>query len=77
MEPMMSKDMFRFQREAFNNMFTALSMFQDHAESATRMFFDLGFMPGEGRHFYDNWMNAFKKGRAYFRQALDESFRGV
>ncbi len=74
MEPM-SKDVFQLQKAAFHNMFTALSMFQDQAESATRMVLEMGILPDEGKKFFDDWMQAFKRGRECFKRAMEENYR--
>ncbi len=77
MEPMTSKDMVQLQRAAFHNAFSALSMFQDQAESATRMVLEMGMLPEEGKKLFTDWIYAFKRGRECFKKAMDDNFKAV
>ncbi len=77
MEPTINKDLIQFQKAAFNNAFTAMSMFQDQAESATRMMLEMGVLPDEGKRLINDWIQAFKKGRECFKRALEETYTSI
>ncbi len=77
METKMAKDLIEFQKAAFDNTFSAITMMQDQAERATKMFLETSMMPipEEGKKILDEWVQAFKRGREEFKRAVDESYR--
>ncbi len=77
MEPRVNKDMIQLQKAAFYNAFSAMSMFQDQAESATRMILEMGMLSDEGKKMIIEWVHAFKKGREGFKKAMDENYKNM
>jgi hypothetical protein len=77
MEPRIAKDIIELQKATFDNTFSALSMFQDQAERATKMILESSMLPvpEEGKKILDEWVHAFKKGRDEFKKAVDESYK--
>lgn len=70
-----AKQVIDFQKATFDNTFTAAVMMQDQAE---RMFNSLmeqaNWLPDEGRRTIDEWVGAYKKGRADLKGVIDENF---
>jgi hypothetical protein len=79
MEAKLAKDIIDFQKAAFDNTFSAISMMQDQAERATKMLLETSMVPvpEEGRKIMDEWTEAFKRGRDEFKKAVDESYRNM
>ncbi len=77
MEPRIAKEIIELQKATFDNTFSALSMFQDQAERATKMIFESTMLPvpEDGKKIVDEWVQAFKKGRDEFKKAVDESYK--
>ncbi len=77
MEPRIAKDIIDFQKAAFDNTFTAISMMQDQAERATNMLLEASMIPvpEEGKRIVNEWITAFKRGRDEFKRAVDESYK--
>ncbi len=77
MEPRIAKEIIELQKATFDNTFSAISMFQDQAERATKMILDSTMLPvpEEGKKILDEWVHAFKKGRDEFKKAVDESYK--
>ncbi len=76
MDQKITKQVIDFQKAAFDNTFSAISMLQDQAEKTTNIFLESGIwpVPEEGKKIAKEWVQAFKKGREEFKKALDESF---
>ncbi len=76
MDQKITKQVIDFQKAAFDNTFSAISMLQDQAEKTTNIFLESSIwpVPEEGKKIAKEWVQAFKKGRDEFKKALDESF---
>jgi hypothetical protein len=69
------KQMIDFNRTAFENAFSTMTMLQEQAEKATNGCLDQAtLLPGEGKKFLNEWVAAFKKGRVEFKKMVDESY---
>jgi hypothetical protein len=70
------KQMLDFNRTAFDNVFSTMTMFQEQAEKATNGCLDQAtWLPKTGRTVVDEWMKACKNGRESFKNSVDESFK--
>ncbi len=79
MDQRMVKQMIGFQKATFDNTFGTISMLQDQAEKATKIFFESSVwpLPEEGKKVLDEWIQSFKKGRDEFKKTMDGSFKRV
>ena len=70
-----AKQMIDFQKTAFDNTFTAVTMLQDQAERMVNTVIDQAtWLPEESRRVIDEMVGAYKKGRTDFKGAMDENF---
>ncbi len=77
---MSQKDMFRqvleFNKNIFQNTFNSMAALQDQAESMGSMMLDkAAWMPNEGKKLAGEWMQACKKGREEFKNAVEGGFK--
>ncbi|RPJ72787.1 MAG: hypothetical protein EHM15_08455 [Desulfobacteraceae bacterium] len=74
----MFKQMFDFNKAAFDNTFNAMVMLQEQSERmASTMLEQATWLPQEGRKVITDWVDAYKKGRENFKKMVDESFHKV
>jgi hypothetical protein len=72
------KQMLQYNKSVLETTFSSMGMLQDQMESTTKMFLDqAAWLPGEGRKVIEEWVNACRKGRENFKNAVDESFKKV
>ncbi len=72
------KQMIEFNQAAFNNTFQAMSLLQDQFERVAQTAVDqANWLPEEGRKAIENWVEAFKTGRADFKKYVDDSYKKV
>ena len=70
-----AKQMIDFQKTAFDNTFTAVTMLQDQAERMVNTVIDQAtWLPEESRRVIDEMVGAYKKGRTDFKGVMDENF---
>ncbi|MGD8337643.1 MAG: hypothetical protein PVJ29_11105 [Desulfobacterales bacterium] len=70
-----AKQMIDFQKAAFDNTFTAVTMLQDQAERMVNTVIDQAtWLPEESRRVIDEMVGAYKKGRTDFKGVMDENF---
>jgi len=70
-----AKQMIDFQKAAFDNTFTAVTMLQDQAERMVNTVIDqASWLPEESRRVIDEMVGAYKKGRTDFKGVMDENF---
>jgi polyhydroxyalkanoate synthesis regulator phasin len=70
-----AKQMIDFQKAAFDNTFTAVTMLQDQAERMVNTVIDqAAWLPEESRRVIDEMVGAYKKGRTDFKGVMDENF---
>ena len=64
-----------FNRSIFTNAFDATAQLQNHAIDAGKQVMDqLGVVPEQTCHAYDNAAEAFSAARSNFKAFIDESF---
>lgn len=72
------RQMVEFNKGAFNNAFNAMVMVQDQTETlANTMMNQATWVPEEGKKAIKEWVEAFKKGREAYKDAVDEAFKKV
>jgi hypothetical protein len=64
-----------FQRNAFNNVYQAVVLFQDQAEKASNaLLAQANLIPEEGRNAIGKWTEDYKKGLKSYKDAVDAGF---
>ena len=72
------KQMLDFNKSAFENSFSAMTMLQEQAERAGNTILDQAtWLPEEGRKAVQDWVDAFKNGRNEFKKMVDENYQRV
>jgi hypothetical protein len=72
------KQMFDFNKAAFDNTFNAMVMLQEQAERfASTMLEQATWLPEEGRKAITDWADAYRKGRENFKKMVDDGFQKV
>ena len=72
------KQMFDFNKAAFDNTFKAMVMLQEQTERMTgTMLEQATWLPAEGRKVITDWVEAYKKGRENFKKIVDDNFQKV
>jgi polyhydroxyalkanoate synthesis regulator phasin len=72
------KQMFDFNKTAFDNTFNAIVMLQEQAERMTHTMLEQAtWLPEEGRKVINDWVDIYKKSRDNFKKMMDESFQKV
>jgi hypothetical protein len=79
MEPQqIAKQMIQFNKTAFDNTFDAMNVLQEQMEKIMGMYLEQApLLPAEGRKAINDWLKAYKKGRADFKAAADENYKKV
>ncbi|MGP8154411.1 MAG: hypothetical protein ACLQBQ_09785 [Smithella sp.] len=73
-----AKQMMEFNKNAFDNTFSALVVMQDQAEKLVASFLEKApWFPEEGKKAINEWINTYKKGREDFKASADESYKKV
>ncbi len=71
----MAKQILEFYRTAFNNFFTAMMMFQEQMERLAKLHGALmANIPDEGKKFFAEWCQSYKKSCEDFKKVVDEGF---
>ncbi len=71
----LTKQIFDFNRAAFENSFNAMVTLQEQTEKMVSAFLEqAGWIPSEGKKAVTQWVETLKKGRGEFKKAVDESF---
>jgi hypothetical protein len=74
----LTKQVIDFNKQAFDNSFHAMSSLQDQVERVVNMFLDQSpWFPEEGRKAVSEWVNAYRKGRENFKEAVDNNYKKV
>lgn len=72
------KQMIQFNKTAFDNTFDAMIVLQEQTEKMMATYLDQApLIPAEGKKAIDDWLKAYKKGRADFKTAADENYKKV
>lgn len=73
-----AKQIIDFNKTAFDNTFSAISVMQDQAEKMVNSFIEQSpVFPAEGKKAMKDWIEAYKQGREKFKSAADENFKKV
>lgn len=73
-----AKQMIQFNKTAFDNSFNAMTMVYDQNEKMVGSFLQqAAWLPEDGRKAISDWMNAYKKGSANFKNLVDENYQKV
>ncbi|MCD6224078.1 MAG: hypothetical protein J7K32_00905 [Deltaproteobacteria bacterium] len=72
------KQFIDFNKATFNNMLSAIDMFQQQSEVMTASLLDqAAWVPDEGKKAIKDWVNSVKKGREDFKKVVDDNFSKV
>jgi hypothetical protein len=73
-----AKQMVDFHKATFDNTFNAMSIMQEQTERMVGMFLEQSpWVPEEGKKAIQDWVKAYKKGRADFKTSANDSFKKV
>ena len=73
-----AKQMIAFNKTAFDNNFNAMNALHEQTEKLINKFWEKTPMfPEDGKKAVNDWINAYKKGRAEFKATADESYKKV
>ena len=73
-----AKQMIEFQKSAFDNTFTAMTMLQDQTERMVHMFLEQAtWLPDQGKKALNELVQSCKRGREEFKKTVDESYKKV
>lgn len=73
-----AKQMFQFNRTAFENTFASMAMVQDQMEKTMEVFLNQStWLPAEGKKVMEEYVKACKTARENFKKAVDESYKKV
>jgi hypothetical protein len=73
-----SKQMFDFNKMAFEKSFSALVVMQDHAEKMFNMGLEQNkWFPEEGKKAMGEWVKTYKKGREDFKAKVEDGYGKV
>jgi hypothetical protein len=73
-----ARQMFQFNKTAFDNSFNALTMAYEQNEKMVNAFLEQAtWLPENGREAIDDWMQAYKKGCENLKKMVDESYQKV
>lgn len=72
------KQMIDFQKSTFDNSFKAMATLQEQGERIVHTFIEQAtWMPEEGKKAVTNWIDAYKEGRARYKEAVEDNFKKV
>lgn len=73
-----TKQILDFNKTAFDNAFSAMTVMQEQTERLFSNFMDKAtWMPEEGKKTINNWIGMYKKGRDDFKTSADEGYKKV
>lgn len=77
-QKLIAKQMIQFNKTAFDNSFSAMSMVYEQNEKMMGTFLQQAtWIPEEGRKAIENWMQTYKKGCEDFKKLADENYKKV
>lgn len=72
----MARQIIEFNKNVFDNSFSAMSALQDQAEKLMLNILDkAAWFPEEGKKTINEWITSYKKSRDDFKTAADESYK--
>jgi hypothetical protein len=69
-----AKDLIGLKKQAANNFFDAMALFQDQAERTNRYFANQMGLSDKAQEYVDQWRRVFKAGCDESRRLIKESF---
>jgi len=73
-----AKQMMEFNKNAFDNTFSAMIALQDQSEKLVSSFLEKSpWFPQEGKKAITEWVSTYKKGREDFKKSADDSYKKV
>ena len=70
-----SKQMFDFNKMAFERSFSAMVVMQDQAEKMFTMWLEQNkWFPEEGKKAMEEWVKTYKKGRDDFKSKVEDGY---
>jgi len=73
----MAKDLIGLQKQAANNLFDAMALFQDQAERTNWYFANQMGFSNEAQEYVDQWRTIFKEGRDKSRKFINKNFTSM
>ena len=79
MEPkQVAKQMIQFNKAAFDNTFSAMTVLQEQMEKMVNNYLEQSpWMPAEGKKAVTDWIKAYKGGREDFKAAVNDNYKKV
>jgi hypothetical protein len=72
------KQIIDFQRTTFDNSFNALATLQEQGETIINASLNQAeWLPAEGKKAITEWLEAYKKARAEFKNTVDNNYKKV
>lgn len=69
------KQLIKYNRTSFNNMYSTMVMLQEQAEKMTDTLLDHPYLlPEEGKKVIKEWAKIFKDQRIEYKKTVDENF---
>ena len=73
-----AKQMIQFNKTAFDNSFSAMTMVYEQSEKMAETFLaQATWMPQEGQKAIKDWMSAYRTGCGDFKKLVDENYAKV
>jgi hypothetical protein len=73
-----AKQMIKFNKTAFDNSFSAMTMVYEQNEKMVETFLNQAtWMPEEGKKVIGDWLTAYHKGCNDFKKMVDENYAKV
>jgi len=73
-----AKQMIQFNKAAFDNTFTAMTVLQEQTEKMMSMFLEQSpWIPAERKKDISDWIKAYKRGRDNFKIVVEDNYKKV
>ncbi|MGB5984516.1 MAG: hypothetical protein WBG37_04360 [Desulfobacterales bacterium] len=73
-----AKQMIKFNKTAFDNSFSAMTMVYEQNEKMAETFLNQAtWMPEEGKKAIGDWLSAYRTGCSDFKKLVDENYAKV
>jgi hypothetical protein len=73
-----ARQIVEFNKTAFDNSYTAISIMQDQMEKLVNIYFEQAtWFPAEGKKLIQDWIAACKQGRDQYKRSAEEHFQKV
>ena len=73
-----AKQMIQFNKTAFDNTFTAMTVLQEQTEKMMSMFLEQSpWIPAERKKDISDWIKAYKRGRDNFKIVVEDNYKKV